>query len=154
MGIDRENSAVVLKNPKTEAISIMRTWLLPSVLKNLGMSTHDSLPQNAFELDMTFKVRNKAPSESYHLCAATIDPKANFNNVKANVEGLLSTLGVEYEIAQYKHGSFIDGRCAEIKVDDKNIGFFGELHPKVLKAFGIEEPGTAFEINLDKLHKK
>jgi phenylalanyl-tRNA synthetase beta chain len=153
MGVDRESHAVMLKNPKTEAISIMRTWLLPSILKNLGASTHDKLPQNVFELDMVFKVKGKGAVESYNIAAATIDPKANFNDSKASVEGFLATLGIKYNFEAYVHKSFIEGRCAAITVNEKHVGFFGELHPKVLKAFGIEEPGTAFEIELDKLHK-
>lgn len=150
-GIERDSSAVVLMNPKTEAISIMRTWLLPSLLKNLGMSTNDRLPQNAFELDMVFRVRSRKAVESYHLAAVSIDTNANFNDAKAVIGGLMATLGIDYAVSEFKHPSFIDGRCAEIIVNEKSAGFFGELHPMVLKNFGIEEPGTAFEIELDKL---
>lgn len=151
--LERDSSAVMLKNPKTEATTIMRTWVLPSLLHNLGMSTHDKMPQNGFELDMAFKVKGGKVSESYHIAALSVDPKTNFNDIKASVEGFLTALGVDYSISKYDHKSFIDGRCGEVKVNDKNAGFFGEIHPKVLKNFGIEEPGTAFEIVLDKLHK-
>jgi len=154
MGLERQDNAVVLKNPKTDAISIMRTWLLPSLLKNLGMSTHEKLPQSVFELDMAFTVKAGEPAETYRLAAATIDPKTNFNDVKAVAEGLLSTMGIEYEISAHEHKSFIAGRSAEIMVNGRHVGFFGELHPKVLKNFGIEEPGTALEIELDKLYKR
>ncbi len=152
-GLERDESAVILKNPKTEAISMLRTWLLPSILKDLGMSTHDKLPQSAYEIDMVFRLKEEAPSESYSLGGATIDPKKNFNDVKAEIGGLMGALGIAHSISHYRHPSFIEGRCAEIKVGNVHTGFFGELHPKVLREFGIEEPGTAFEIELEKLQK-
>ena len=132
----------------------MRTWLLPSLLKNLGMSTNDTLPQNVFELDMVFKVKDRKAIESYHLAAVSIDTNTNFNDIKAVVGGLMAALGIDFTISEFKHATFIEGRCAEIMVDGKSVGFFGELHPKVLKNFGIEEPGTAFEIDLEKLAAK
>ena len=146
--LKRDDGTVVIKNPKTEAITIMRTWALPSVLRNLAMSANDKTPQNAFELDMVFSVKKKEHVESYHLAAASLDPKANFNNMKATVEGLLYALGVEYSITEHSHGSFIDGRCAGIMVDGRNIGFFGEIHPEVLRNFGLGEATVAFEIDL------
>ncbi len=145
--IKRDGSAVVIKNPKTEAITIMRTWSIPSVLRNLAASANDRMPQDIFELDMVFRVDKRTAVESYHLAAASMDPKANFNVMKAAVEGLLYALDVKYEIEAHSHGSFIDGRCAAVKVGGKAIGFFGEIHPEVLKNFGIEEAVTAFEID-------
>ena len=147
-GVKREESIVVLQNPKTAEISMMRTWLLPSLLRNLGASSHDSMPQDVFELDMVFCVQGSKPVESYHLGAASVGPKANFNDMKAVVEGLLLSMGTQYAVAEFRHDSFIEGRCAQIKMAGKHAGFFGELHPKVLRNFGIEEPAVAMEIDI------
>ncbi len=152
--VDKKNDAIVLKNPKTLEIGMMRTWLLPSVLKNLGASAHDSMAQNAFELDMVFCVKSGSAVESYHLCAASVHPRSNFNEAKALVEGLLYKMGIKHELREFGHGSFIEGRCAEILIGEAHAGFFGELHPAVIKNFGIEEPGIAFEIDLEALAKK
>lgn len=152
-GIER-HTAILLKNPKTEATTIMRTWIIPSLLKNLGMSTHDSMPQNIFELDMVFNIKDKKALEAYHLAAVSEGPRANFNDMKSAVQGLMASLGINYKISEYRHSTFIDGRCAAITIDDKIVGFFGEIHPKVLKSFGLEESATAFEINLDSIHKE
>ncbi|MCL5412806.1 MAG: phenylalanine--tRNA ligase subunit beta [Candidatus Marsarchaeota archaeon] len=152
--IKRDGSAVVIKNPKTEAISIMRTWILPSILRDLSMSANDRTPQNVFELDLAFKVDRRAAKESYHLAAASLDPKANFNNIKATVEGLLYALGVKYDITEQSHGSFIEGRCADIRINGKNAGVFGEIHPEVLKNFGLEEAAVAFEMDVAALMPK
>jgi len=39
-------------------------------------------------------------------------------------------------------------------MDKKEIGFIGEIHPKVISSFGIEMPVSGFEINLKKVFKK
>ena len=153
-GIKNDGTAIMLKNSNTETITMMRTWLLPSLLGDLGMSGHESMPQNVFELDMAFATKDKNPVESYHLAAVSIDPKANFNTAKAMVEGLLRAAGVEYGISELRHGAFIEGRGAEIMFKGKGIGFFGELHPRTLKSFGIEEPGIALELQLDWFYPK
>ncbi len=144
----RDRSAITMKNPKTETVTIMRTWILPSLFKSLGMSAHESMPQRIFEVDMAFSVKEGMPAESYRIGAVSIDPKSNFNEAKSYVEGFLDAIGIEHSISSYEHKSFIDGRCAEIRVNGKHIGFFGEIHPEVLKNFGIEEPGIAFEMDL------
>lgn len=151
--VEKGDDAVVLRNPKTQEISMMRTWLMPSVLRNLGASANDSMPQNGFELDMAFSVKDGAVVESYRLCAASVHPRSNLNEVKALVEGLMEKMGVRHEVREFGHGSFIEGRCAEILIGNRHAGFFGELHPAVLKSFGIEEPGTAFEIDLGAVEK-
>ena len=43
------------------------------------------------------------------------------------------------------------GRCGAIAVDGAVIGFAGELHPRVVEAFGLPARACAFEIDLDAL---
>ena len=58
---------------------------------------------------------------------------------------------IKYTVSKCSHSSFIEGRCGEIKVNGKSAGFFGEIHPKVLNNFSIDEPVSAFEMNLHDL---
>ena len=153
-GIKMDKSEILLRNSKTEAITMMRTWIIPSLMNNLGMSAHEKMPQDIFEIDMVFRARNRKPIESYHLAAVSINPKANFNDIKAVVEGIMFCSGMEYSIKGFMHESFIEGRCAEIIVDGNSIGFFGEIHPRVLKNFGIEEPGIGVEIELEPFYPR
>ncbi len=153
-GISDDKSAIMLKNSNTDTITMMRTWLLPSLLNNVGKSGHEKMPQDIFEIDMAFRAKDRKPFESYHLAGVSINPKANFNTAKEVVEGLLYAAGVKYRISELKHGTFIEGRSAEIVLEGKGIGFFGELHPLVLKNFGIEEPGIALELHLESLYPK
>lgn len=152
--IPEAQNAIRMKGSKTEYITMLRTWLIPSLLKDLSASLNEKTPQNVFEIDMAFRIKDGAAVESYKLAGVSIDPRANFNSMKSVVEGLLFAAGIKYELSEYSHNSFIEGRCASIAEKGKTIGFLGELHPKVLKNFGIEEPGTGFEIDLESFYSK
>lgn len=146
-GIENPGNAVALSEAKTSEISIMRTWILPSLLKNLGASSHEKMPQNAFEIDLVFEVKGGKVEEACHLGAISVGPRTNFNDIKATLDGLLGAIGAEFSVSEYEHRSFIPGRCARVIIGNKTLGFFGEIHPMVLRNFGIEEPAVAFEIN-------
>ncbi|MEM3247925.1 MAG: phenylalanine--tRNA ligase subunit beta [Candidatus Micrarchaeaceae archaeon] len=141
-------SYVTIANAKTSSITMLRTWLIPSLLYNLGISGHDPLPHKIFELDMAFNMRKNGVAEEYHLACVSEQAKQNFNDMKGVAEAVLRSLGLKYELKPGLDESFIEGRCAKIVVAGKEIGLFGEIHPAVLLNFGITESTMAMEINL------
>jgi phenylalanyl-tRNA synthetase beta chain len=68
--------------------------------------------------------------------------------MKAAFESFAKILGLDCRVVKRSHPSMIDGRCAELFLGKERVGFIGEIHPEVLLNFGIEEPATAFEIDL------
>ena len=60
-------------------------------------------------------------------------------------------LGIEYEIKETQHPSFIEGRTGEIIVNKKPIGILGEISPCVLKNNKIKMPVASMEINIKNL---
>jgi phenylalanyl-tRNA synthetase beta chain len=56
-----------------------------------------------------------------------------------------------WEIRPVKHASFIEGRAAVIIVKRKELGVLGEIHPEVLNNFELENPTSAFEIDIEAL---
>lgn len=139
---------IKLKNSKTSSITMMRTWIMPSLLKNLSLSVHEKMPQKIFEVDVVFKLVSSMPSEKYHLAVVMADPKANFNDIKSVLESLLGDMPSGCVFRSSSHRSFVEGRLAEIVVGKGVVGFIGELHPEVLSNFGIEEPCLGFEIKI------
>ncbi len=148
MRVYKGKDYVRIKNAKSESATMLRTWLLPSLARNIGISQHEKMPQRAFELDMAFEIAEGIVVESYHLAAISADAKANFNDIKSTFAALAEMFRLDCSIEAYDHASFIEGRCAKIVVANKTVGFFGELHPEVLRSFGIEEPAVAMEIDL------
>ncbi|MFD9242081.1 phenylalanine--tRNA ligase subunit beta [Streptomyces sp. NPDC059556] len=65
--------------------------------------------------------------------------------------------GVELIISADQHAPWHPGRCAafHVEVDGEKIlvGHAGELHPRVVKAFGLPARTCAMEIDLDRLEK-
>jgi phenylalanyl-tRNA synthetase beta chain len=61
--------------------------------------------------------------------------------------------GIKFSIDNIDHMGFVKGRCASVKINDKVIGIFGELHPKTISNFDLEYPIVAFEVIVDKLQQ-
>ncbi len=53
-----------------------------------------------------------------------------------------------YEIEESEDPAFIPGRRADIIVDGKKAGVFGEINPDVIRAFELDAPICAMEIDL------
>ena len=60
-------------------------------------------------------------------------------------------LGVDWEIKETVHSSFIEGRVGSVIVDGVDVGVLGEVNPVVLEAWKLENPVAAFEINVEKI---
>jgi phenylalanyl-tRNA synthetase beta chain len=112
----------------------------------LGENRHHPLPQQIFELGIVVAEDFK---NARNLAAVKIDAKANFTECKSIVEAVMRDSGRKYSIKDKSHPAFVKGRCASIVCDNKNVGFFGELHPKTITTFYLEHPAIAFEIKVD-----
>jgi phenylalanyl-tRNA synthetase beta chain len=138
---------VDILNPISEDHTCLRVSLVPSILAVMRRNKHRDLPQRLFEVGDVMVGCKRAK----HIAAAAITSRASFTEVKSLVEGIMRDLSVRYEIAPSSLGCFIDGRGAEVLVDGRNIGSFGELHPAVITAFELGHPITVFEMDLDAL---
>jgi len=141
---------VEIENPIGEEFSCLRVGLIPSLLKILNENRHHPLPQQIFELGI---IVNKGFKNQYNLAFLKIDAKANFTECKSLSDALMRDIGTNYSIEDKKHPAFVKGRCAAIFVNNKEIGFFGELHPKTISEFKLEYPIIAFEIIADYLNQ-
>jgi phenylalanyl-tRNA synthetase beta chain len=147
MGLEKR-TMVEIENPIGEEYSGIRTSLLPSLLKLLRENRHHPLPQQIFEVGVV--VDEHAKNRSY-LAGLKIDAKANFTECKSIVENILRECGYKPVMEERSHGAFIEGRCARVMRKEREIGVFGELHPKTVQAFHLEHPIIAFELIADHL---
>ena len=147
MGL-KEEKRVQIENPMGEEYSCLRVSLIPSVLKILAENRHHSLPQMIFELGIVVdgSLKNK-----HHLAALKMDAKANFTESKSFVGAIMRDCGKKYSIKEKEHPAFVNGRCASVVCGNKEIGFFGELHPKTITQFGLEHPIIAFELQAENM---
>ena len=151
MNIEKENNILKIEGARESTVNVARIWLLPELLKFLSKNQHHQFPIKIFEIgEVLFfdeKVENKA-REEIHLSAAILNSKVGYEDIAGVIVTLFKILGAEIEFKRASHKSFIEGRVAEIMVNGKKRGLVGEIHPKVLKNFGIDFPVVGTEIEL------
>jgi len=87
-----------------------------------------------------------------HLAAVSSHVTANFTEIKSSLESMLTNMAMRsWKTSATAHPSFIEGRAANVSIKNKQIAILGEVHPKVLTNFGLENPAAAFEIDLEAL---
>jgi phenylalanyl-tRNA synthetase beta chain len=134
-------------NPINEDLTCTRVSIFPNLLEVLKANKHRDLPQSLFEIgDVILEHKNTRT-----LSAVSIHPKASFTEIKSLTQSLMRDLDVEFTISGCKEPYFIPGRCANIMVEGKPIGFFGELHPQVIENYELGNPVVALEFNLKKI---
>jgi len=141
---------VEIENPIGEEYSCLRVGLIPSLLKILSENRHHPLPQQIFELSV---VVYKNYKNQYNLAFVKIDAKANFTECKSLVDAIMRDSGTKFSIISNEHPGFVKGRSASILIKNKEIGIFGELHPKTISNFKLEYPIISFEVNTDLLYQ-
>ena len=79
--------------------------------------------------------------------------KADWRHAIHLAQTAAATLGLDLGRRATKRAPWHPGRCAELYVasgdDEVVLGHAGELHPKVVKAFGLPERACAVEFDLD-----
>jgi phenylalanyl-tRNA synthetase beta chain len=143
---------VTVANPVVSDYSILRKDLLPGLLNFLSYNKHVTFPQRIFECGDVVLVDDRKPTRTENqrrLAAAICNHVASYEDVQTVLYGLLKNLNVTgWSIESAEDSSFISGRCAAVKMRQSRVGLLGEIHPKVLEEFGLENPTAVLEINL------
>jgi len=166
-----DGRAIRLQNPKTAEYQIVRTSLLPGLLKTIRENKHHSVPMKVFEVsDIGLKddsAERKSKNER-HFAACWYGKTSGFEVVHGLLDRIMLMLksailtkedGISnqsvqgYWIDEVDDPTFFAGHAASIwlKLDGKaqKIGAFGILHPTVLKNFELPFPVSALELNLE-----
>ncbi|MBU0761221.1 MAG: phenylalanine--tRNA ligase subunit beta [Nanoarchaeota archaeon] len=145
---------IKLEDSKTE-YKILRPNLLIPALRILSENKDNEYPQNIFELGTVFTKDEKSETgikETENLIV-TCSP-ANFTKMKQILNNLASSLNLQFDFEEATHLQLIDGRTAQIKINNKPAGYLGELHPETLRAWGIKMPVGVLEISLEEIFKE
>ena len=151
-----DGMAVELSNPYTDQYNVMRNWIAPSLMIVLSNNLHREYPQNIFEVGTVAHLdnfENTGVKEEEHVACALCYSKAGFNEIKTRLQALCFNFGRAdaLKTVAVEHPTFIRGRCAEIFIGDKKAGIIGEIHPQVLKNWGVEMPIALFEMDVSSL---
>jgi phenylalanyl-tRNA synthetase beta chain len=81
---------------------------------------------------------------------------ASWSDAVAGVRAVAAALGVPIDVRNGRQAPWHPGRCAEITVPDgvggdRVVGYAGELHPRVCRAFGVPARTAVAEVDLSTL---
>lgn len=156
---------VELTNPKTKEFEIVRTSLLPGLLKTAACNKHNSPPIKLFEVsDVVYQAEEtETGARNYRRAAALyMGQTASFDIVHGLLDQVMLKLNCIHE-SKFKEGSkrrayklepskdpaFFPGFQGSIVVDNIKVGVVGVVHPEVLGPFELHLPCSALELNLE-----
>nr|WP_055505530.1 phenylalanine--tRNA ligase subunit beta [Nonomuraea pusilla] len=185
---DARRRAVRLANPLSEDEPLMRTTLLPGLLKTLVRNIGRGFSDVAlFETGAVYRPREGAsgtapvlgverrptPEELASVEAALPDQpvrvavvlagefdrsgwwgagrQASWADAVQAARLVAAEARVELSISADQHEPWHPGRCAALYVGDTLVGHAGELHPRVVEAYGLPPRTAAMELELSRL---
>lgn len=155
--------AVTVGNPRTSEFEVVRSSLLPGLLKTLGHNKDHPRPVKLFELSdvVTLDPSNDVGAKNQrHLAALYCNANSGFEVIHGLVDRVMQVVGIGpvalgdnsgYYIQPSKEPEFFPGRQASIFCKGSRIGTFGVVHPEVLQSFLIPDPCSILEINIEYL---
>ena len=75
----------------------------------------------------------------------------NWADAIAFAESILELCNLKWTVARSDFAPWHPGRCAELLIDGKAVAHAGELHPRVIAAYGLPERSVAFAVGLSAL---
>ena len=153
MNIDSSH-VIEISNPMSENYQFVRPSIIPSLLGAESGSGNAVYPHKIFEIGKIAylcdeEVTGTRTRQSLGFLTAAGD--ANFNTAASEVATLLYFLDHEYSVAESDDPRFIPGRQAQLLLNGKPVGIFGEIHPSVLENWAVSVPCVAGELDIEAL---
>lgn len=168
---------VEVENPLRVEESLLRTAILPGLLRSVAFNAAHGLPDVAlFEIGHVFhspigperprRAGNRAeeilPDEREHLAAAWAgemrrrphdeDRPVDAHDLVGVLDAVASVLGLaDWLMEPARRPGFHPSRCAAVFVDGAELGAVGEVAPEVVAALELPRPVVALELDLGRL---
>lgn len=185
---DPRRRAARLANPLSDDEPLLRTTLLPGLLKTLVRNVGRGFGDAAlFETGLVYRPREDAPGaapvlgvdreptgdELASIAAALPDQpqrvavvlagefdrsgwwgqgrQATWADAVQAARLVAAEAGLELTVTADQHAPWHPGRCAALHVGDTLVGHAGELHPRVVEAYGLPPRTCAMELELTRV---
>ena len=168
---DGSDAPLKLANPMSAELSHMRTTLRSGVLQTLAFNRRMSRGEGLrlFEIGSVYLPREEAkerdlPDEKEMLVGVFSGPRSgaswlvpggdmDFFDAKGVLETVFSQVGLSEEYKADNDPILLPGKIARVFCGNKGVGTIGEVHPKVLARFDLDDVGvTMFEIDLEAVY--
>lgn len=161
---DPEVEPVALQNPISAELAVMRTTLMPGLVKTLQYNLNRQQDRlRLFETGLRFVPGEKLEQERMiaGLIYGARQPEGwtgskdlvDFYDIKDDVEALLAQYeaDAEFTFVPAKHPALHPGQCAEVLRNGASVGVIGALHPQLQQAYDLPKAAFLFELSLDGL---
>ena len=156
-----KSEGVALLNPISEDLGVMRSSILPGLVKTLQSNIKRQHSRvRIFEKGLRFFESDTADNSQQQSIAGLLygsrddqnwtsnKDEVDFFDIKADVESILSIGAKQYRFEKAEVEYLHPGQTAAVKFDDVLIGHVGALHPTVTKELGIDKSVFVFELDL------
>ena len=127
------------KAPRVRVFELGRVFL-----RNDAVQNTDTTVQG---FDQPMRVAGLACGAADGLQWGRKETPVDFFDVKGDIEALLSPLKPEFVAAT--HPAMHPGRCAQVLLHGRAIGYVGELHPRWRQDYELLQNPVVFELDLD-----
>lgn len=164
--LDPKASPILLANPLSAELAVLRTGLWPGLINNAIYNQHRQQSRlSLFEIGTVFLKQAQgivleqtcfsgiatgtALPEQWGVSAGDID----FFDLKNLVQNSLLSVDTDahYHFEYNSHPTLHPGQSSQILRNDQPIGWLGALHPKLISTFALSGPVYLFECRLDSL---
>jgi phenylalanyl-tRNA synthetase beta chain len=155
------SSELVLSNPISTEMSVMRSSLLPGLVSSAAANIARQQDRvRLFEIGKSFHGTLEAPHEVVRIAAiacGSAQPEQwgvqsqaiDIFDIKADLVAVLKLAGDVSDVAfqPLEHPALQSGQAARILRDGRDIGLIGKLHPRVAKSLELKRDGYVFEVD-------
>ena len=157
----RDDKTVQILYSKSKEFEYIRSSLIPGILKSIEGNKANQLPFKIFEISDVVEINQETEVGAVNrrkLCFAYTNTVSAMEIVQGMVDLLMKKIGLgfnsknvekKYYIKKSENKIFFEDRQAEIYIlNDIKVGIYAIVHPKVIRNFGIKNPVTLCEIDL------
>lgn len=149
---DERLNPLRIRNPLGEDTALMRTSLVPDMLKTLALNMARGNEQAMlYEFGTVFSSRQRTDipyDEQPWLCLGLYDEGSDFYTLRDTVLLLLDRQGIKHAITAGSQPYLHPGRSAVITANGALIARLGEVHPAVCEEYGMDGRAYLAEIDL------
>ncbi len=127
--------------------------LVPAISPELGQRPDQSI------IDA---ITASVPPQAYHVAGLLVGKNEasdwqgparayTWQDAIAYAQDILQLCNLEWSIKRSDFAPWHPGRCAELIVDGRAVAHAGELHPRIVAAYGLPERSVAFAVGLSAL---
>ncbi|HEX6744448.1 MAG TPA: phenylalanine--tRNA ligase subunit beta, partial [Solirubrobacteraceae bacterium] len=162
---DPRRRFVALQNPMSEDHTVMRTTLLASLLDAARHNVARGRADLAlFEAGNVYRDDGgELPHEHRSLAGVLVGrlhpqtwgtpepPRASFFAAKGLLGAALDAVRVHWDVEPATEPFLHPGRSARVLAGGEDVGWIGELHPLVARAWDLDHGAALFEVDLDRV---